>query len=152
MKIAQQLAKHLLDVHFGGNWTTSNYQAQLEGIPFSEIQRKVGSYNSIESLVRHTHYYVQVQYRVLQGERLQASDEESWVYTPCTSAEEWEQYLQQVWADARRWAESVEKLSNEDLMKPFVDEKYGSMWRNLMGLIEHHHYHLGQIAILKKMV
>jgi hypothetical protein len=31
-----------------------------------------------------------------------------------------------------------------------VEEKYGSVLRNIMGVIEHTHYHLGQIVLLKK--
>ena len=35
--------------------------------------------------------------------------------------------------------------------KEFFHEKYGNYYRNLHGVIEHAHYHLGQIALIKKM-
>jgi hypothetical protein len=35
-------------------------------------------------------------------------------------------------------------------MADFDDGKYGTVLRNILGLIEHTHYHLGQIVILKK--
>ena len=31
-------------------------------------------------------------------------------------------------------------------------EKYGTYYRNFHGLIEHAHYHLGQIVLIKKLV
>jgi hypothetical protein len=34
----------------------------------------------------------------------------------------------------------------------FVDEKYGTHLRNIDGMIEHAYYHLGQIALIKKMI
>ena len=46
----------------------------------------------------------------------------------------------------------VEEIPDQQLDQFFVIEKYGSWHRNLMGLIEHAHYHLGQIVMLKKLV
>ena len=31
-------------------------------------------------------------------------------------------------------------------------EKYGNYFRNLTGIIEHLHYHLGQIVLIKKLI
>jgi hypothetical protein len=36
--------------------------------------------------------------------------------------------------------------------EPFVDEKYGTLLRNIEGVIEHSYYHLGQIALIRKMI
>ena len=43
-------------------------------------------------------------------------------------------------------------MPNEQLTKPFVDEKYGTYFRCLLGPIEHGYYHLGQISILKTLL
>jgi hypothetical protein len=43
-------------------------------------------------------------------------------------------------------------MPEEKLNDFFALEKYGTYQRNFHGLIEHTHYHLGQIAILKKLV
>ena len=34
----------------------------------------------------------------------------------------------------------------------FVKPEYGNYYRNLHGLIEHTHYHLGQVALIKKLL
>ena len=45
----------------------------------------------------------------------------------------------------------IAQLPDSRLEAIFVEEKYGTWFRNIHGLIEHTHYHLGQIAIIKKM-
>ena len=46
----------------------------------------------------------------------------------------------------------MEKLDEAKLSEVFADPKYGNFYRNLQGIIEHTHYHLGQISLLKKLV
>ena len=46
----------------------------------------------------------------------------------------------------------MEKLSDDKLFDNFADPKYGSYYRNLQGIVEHTHYHLGQIVLLKKII
>ena len=50
------------------------------------------------------------------------------------------------------FVEKVKTLEDEILHQTFVDEKYGNYYRNLVGIIEHGYYHLGQIVILKKIL
>ncbi len=38
------------------------------------------------------------------------------------------------------------------LWDDFADAKYGNCYRNLQGIIEHCHYHLGQVVVVKKLV
>ena len=34
----------------------------------------------------------------------------------------------------------------------FGNEKYGTYYENIQGVIEHLHYHLGQIVVVKKII
>ncbi len=43
-------------------------------------------------------------------------------------------------------------LPDAILTTAFYDEKYGSYYRNLQGTIEHSHYHLGQLVLVKKIL
>ncbi|MGN6163930.1 MAG: hypothetical protein ACTHOF_05245 [Flavisolibacter sp.] len=43
-------------------------------------------------------------------------------------------------------------MADSKLDEIFVDEKYGTYYRNLQGIIEHTHYHLGQIVLIKKLL
>ena len=46
----------------------------------------------------------------------------------------------------------LEKLPENRLWENIADPKYGDYYRNIQGIIEHNHYHLGQIALMKKIV
>ena len=60
--------------------------------------------------------------------------------------------LDKVWDNAERFAGLIEQLPDDILEKDFTHKKYGSYHRNLLGIIEHIHYHLGQITLIKKFL
>lgn len=152
MNSPELLAKHLRDVHFGGNWTTSNLKDNLAGVSWQQATRQVYELNTIATLVFHTSYYISAVLKVLQGEPLQAHDKYSFDLPPIHSQEDWENLLHKTWADTESLAALVEQLPETKLWEPFTDEKYGTYYRNLLGIIEHTHYHLGQIAVIKKIL
>jgi hypothetical protein len=61
-------------------------------------------------------------------------------------------FLNETWVDAENFATLVEQLPENKLGETFTDEKYGNYYRNLHGIIEHAHYHLGQIVLIKKLL
>jgi hypothetical protein len=150
--LARHLAKHLRDVHFGGNWTSVNLRDILSGITWQDATRKVGGFNTIATLVFHTNYYVCAVTAVLQGGPLLAKDEYSFAHPPISSQEQWDAFLSKVWGDAILFADLIEQLPESRLWEPFTDERYGNYYRNIQGIIEHTHYHLGQITLLRKMI
>lgn len=152
MTTSSQIAKHLKEVHFGGNWTSSNLKDQLEGLSWEHATKTVFSLNSIASLVFHINYYVCAVTRVLEGKELAANDKYSFDLPPITGAEDWKLLKQKVLADAEHLSSLMEKLDDSLLPSSFSDPKYGSYFRNLIGIIEHMHYHLGQIALIKQLL
>jgi hypothetical protein len=152
MNLSQQLAKNFRDVHFGGNWTASNMKDNLAGITWQQATAKVESFNTIAVLVYHINYYVSATLKVLQGEPLKADDKYSFDLPPIHSQHGWEALLNKTWTEAEEFAALIEQLPESRLWENLADEKYGTYYRNIQGIIEHTHYHLGQIAILKKMV
>jgi len=152
MQLITHLAKHFRDVHFGGNWTVSNLNDQLAGVNWEQATVKLHSFNTIAALVYHIHYFEKVALRVLEGGPLEGSDKRSFDHPPIGSAADWESFLQEVWATAARFAGAIERLPEERLWADFSDSKYGTYYRNIAGIIEHTHYHLGQIALIRKMV
>jgi hypothetical protein len=46
----------------------------------------------------------------------------------------------------------IEQLPETKLWEDFWGEKYGNFYRNFHGIIEHGHYHLGQIVLIKKII
>jgi len=152
MQLATQLAKHIREVHFGGNWTSSNLKDNLEGVTWQQATVQVSSLNTIAALVYHINYYICAVVKVLQGEPLNAKDIYSFDHPPIRSKEDWENLLDKTWADAENFASLVGELPEHMLWENFTDEKYGSYYRNIQGIIEHTHYHLGQIVVIKKML
>ena len=150
--ITSQIAKHFRDVHFGGNWTTSNLKDQLEGLNWQQATTKVYSFNTIATLVFHINYYVDAVLKVLEGGALDASDKFSFDLPPIASEEDWQQLKNKALHQAEAFAKRIETLAEESLFEDFTDAKYGNYYRNLHGIIEHTHYHLGQIALIKKVV
>jgi hypothetical protein len=46
----------------------------------------------------------------------------------------------------------LEAMPDAQLMEPFTDARYGNWIRNILGITEHLHYHLGQIVLLRKLL
>ncbi|MBV4358395.1 DinB family protein [Pinibacter aurantiacus] len=152
MNFTQQIAKHFKDVYFGGNWTSVNFKDTLADVSWEEAITKFNSLNTIATLVFHTNYYVDVVLKVFQGEKLNASDKFSFDCPPIASPEDWAKLMSKAFEDAENFAAAIEQLPEQKLGEAFEDEKYGNYYRNIHGIIEHCHYHLGQIALIKKML
>lgn len=152
MNFPSRIAKHFRDVHFGGNWTTSNVKEQLNGLSWQQATTRVYSLNSIAKLVFHMNYYVDAVMKVLQGGPLDAHDKFSFNVPVINSQEDWDRLVSKTLSDAENFAVLIEQLPEQKLHEFLADEKYGSYYRNLHGIIEHTHYHLGQIAIIKKIL
>lgn len=151
MTQSQLIARHFRDVYFGGNWTDVNLKDTLNGITWKQAVKKIDSLNTIAALVFHINYYVVVITCVLKGQPLTASDKYSFDVPAINNEEDWKHLLTGFWEKAEQLNELIEALPGDQLSETFADAKYGSYYRNLQGLIEHTHYHLGQIAIIKKL-
>jgi uncharacterized damage-inducible protein DinB len=152
MNLPQQIAKHFRDVHFGGNWTASHLRQHVAGLTWQQAIQKHGPLNSIAALVFHMNYYVSVMLKVLQGGPLDAHDKFSFDLPAIQWQDDWEKLLDKTWREAEAFASLVEQLPESRLDEAFAGEKYGTYYRNLHGVIEHCHYHLGQIVIIRKLV
>jgi hypothetical protein len=152
MDLTKQIAKQFRDVHFGGNWTASSLKEQLKGISWEQAITRVYSFNTIAALVYHMNYYVSEVLKVLQGEPLRASDKYSFDHPEILSQDDWEKLLDKTWTDAENFTIWLERLPEPVLWEVFSDHKYGNYYRNIQGVIEHIHYHLGQIVLIKKII
>jgi len=152
MTIPQQIANHCRGVFFGGNWTDVNLKKIVSDVNWQVATAKLPDVNTIATLVYHIHYYISPIVKVLQGLPLVASDKYSFAVSAITSEEEWQQLLHNVFSDAELFAQQIEKMDEALLFEIFSETKYGNYYQNLQGIIEHTHYHLGQIVIIKKLL
>lgn len=146
MNLSAQIAKHVRDAYAGGN-----LKDVLKDVDWKMATTKFDSLNTIVALVYHINYYVIAVSKVLQGEELNASDKFSFDHPQIQSEQDWKKFLDAFFTDAENFALLIEQLPQEKFLEPFLDGRYGSYYRNVAGVIEHTHYHLGQIVLIKKI-
>lgn len=152
MNLTGQIAKHFREIHFGGNWTSVNLKDNLADLTWQQATTQVYSFNTIAALVFHINYFVGAALKVLQGNALDAHDKYSFDLPPIRSQEDWQNLLDKTYTDAENFARLVEQLPESKLWEDFTDKKYGNYYNNIHGIIEHNHYHLGQIVLIKKIL
>lgn len=150
--LSKNIAKHLREVYFGGNWTTSNVRDQLKDVTWQQATTQVYSLNMIATLLNHIGYYLPVVTKVLEGGPLEGKDELSFAHPPINSEEDWRKMVDTTLSNAEKLAGLMEQLPEGKLWEDFTDPKYGIYYRHVHGIIEHTHYHLGQIAVIKKIL
>jgi len=152
MNQSKHLANNLHQVYFGGNWTASNFKATLENVSLEMATKKIGDLNTILVLTFHIHYYLKGTMDALKTGDLTIRDKFSFNHPELKTETEWQEFQDNVWTEAKEFILLIKNLNDDLLNTNFIEEKYGTYYRNLAGIIEHTHYHLGQIAIIKKLM
>lgn len=152
MDLPTQLAQHVRQVYFGGNYTAVNLKEQVTGLSIEQVKRSVNGLNSIHALTYHIHYYARAISKVLNGGELDSRDALSFDHPEIQTQKEWEAFLETIWQEAKELISRIENLPSDTVGENFVDPKYGSYYRNIQGMVEHSHYHLGQIVLIKKLI
>lgn len=152
MNLPSQISQQFKSVYYGGNWTVSNLKEHISNITWQQAITKVGDFNTIATLVYHIHYFVVAATNVLQDLPLDSKDELSFNHPPIACDSDWNQFLDEVFTTGDLFINLLNSFPEDKIWQTFVDEKYGNYYRNFQGIIEHTHYHLGQIAFVKKLV
>ena len=84
--------------------------------------------------------------------KLEISDKYSFDLPPIQSASEWDQMVTEFLTNAEKFVATVAQTDDAHFNEPFIDEKYGTLLRNIEGVIEHSYYHLGQVSLINKMI
>ena len=152
MSVSIHLAKHFRAVHFGGNWTSINLKDLLFDVTWQEATTKVKNLNTILALTYHVSYYVTGILEVFHERPLEIRDKFSYEHQNISSEKEWQHMLDSIYKNAEILAQHIETIPEAQIWEDFVDAKYGDYFSNISGIIEHTHYHLGQIALIKKLL
>ncbi len=152
MTNGEHIAQHVRQFYKGKNWTWVWFEEVMKDVDWKEATQSAGGFNSIAALVYHMHYYVRLQTHVLMGGLMEGYDMDPFNAPPVRNAEDWQAQQEQVYAEGEAFAQMIETFSDTRLEETFLEKRYGSIYRNLHGNIEHMHYHLGQIVLLKKML
>lgn len=152
MSLSKVIAQHILDVTSGGNWTDVNIESVLKDISWKDaIEITNASPNSIASIVHHIWFYNEVIRKRIQGIKTEISIANGFDLQPITNEADWALLRDQTYASAVALASEVERLMDDMLFKPVLPG-YSTFYKTLHGLVEHTHYHLGQIVIIKNLI
>ncbi len=153
MEKPSQLANRFREVILDGKWiANTNFKDKLTDVSWKQATTKVGSLNTLAMLAFHINYYIGGVLNVFEGGELEIRDKYSYDLPAISSQQDWENLLDEFWSNTQKFAEHVERMSEEQLDQVFVKEAYGTYRRNIEGMIEHSYYHLGQVSLIKKMV
>ncbi len=153
MENGKQLAQRFREVLLDGKLVAfTNYKELLQDLTWQQATQKVSSLNTIAALTFHINYYVAGVLNVFEGGELEIRDKYSFDMPPVTNEEDWANLRSTLLSNAEKFAQHMEQLTDEKLESPFVKEAYGNYRRNMEVMIEHAYYHMGQIAIIKKMI
>jgi uncharacterized damage-inducible protein DinB len=152
MKITDFIARHIIEVFEGRNWTDVNFKDTLKDINYKEATTVTkASYNTIAALAYHTCFYNEVVLKRLQGITPAINDRNGFDLPPIKSEDDWKNLKQHVFQSAHELAEAVEIFPEERLFELTITG-HSTHYKTLHGVAEHAHYHLGQIVFLKKLV
>lgn len=148
-----KLANRFREVILNGTWiANTNFKNELSKINWKIAIKKSENLNSIAALAQHIHYYIKGIKNVFLGGRLEISDKYSFDFPEIQSEQEWLNFLAEFWKDSEELALLIETMEETKLNAYFVEEKYGSYYRNIDAMIEHSYYHLGQIVLINKIL
>jgi uncharacterized damage-inducible protein DinB len=152
MKTSKRIAENLLQVFEGDNWTDVWISETIKDINYKEAQQPTAaSANTIAALLHHICYWNKIMLQRLYGNDPSVPDVNGFDVKPNLNEAEWNQLKEQTHQAFIELADAIKNFPEEKL-----DESYSatgsSYYKNFQGTVEHAHYHLGQIVMLKQLV
>jgi hypothetical protein len=143
----------------GDPWHGDSVTSILNGVSAATaLARPDASVHSIWEIVRHMTAWTGEVERRLDGHAPAEPQEGDWPAPSGTTEDDWKRDVAALIAAHHRLLQKVATLSGESLQTPPVEHRDRpsgsgvSFYVLLHGLSQHHAYHAGQIAVLKKLV
>jgi len=152
MKITNLIATHIKEVYEGNNWTDVNIADTIKDINWQQAQQKTaGSSNTIASLLHHLYYWNGILMQRIKGIDPSIPDVNGYDVSELKNETDWNALKERTHQSFIQLAEAVKGFPEEKLNKTYAEAK-PSYYKNFQGIVEHAHYHLGQMVILKKLL
>ena len=150
MSEIDRITAHYDEVMHGSAWHGDPAWQILEGIsPEVASTRTVPEAHTIWEIVMHMIFWEEVATDRLAGKRAGLIEERNFPAMPEATLDNWSKTLDELRDSNRRFREALAKLDDAKLNDLSAAGKR-TFHEEAHGLIEHHVYHLGQIALLKK--
>jgi uncharacterized damage-inducible protein DinB len=146
--------QRILDQHDralnGPAWHGDSVWKVLDGITAEQAQiRPLAASHTIWELVTHMTYWESEVCRRLQRLQPRPESEFNFPKMPAPTKQNWDATLEAFRESNREFRKSVEGLDDSALDKQLSSPQY-TVYIELHGVIQHHLYHAGQIALLRK--
>jgi uncharacterized damage-inducible protein DinB len=140
-----RVSELLRRVHEGGAWHGSSLREALEGVDAAKAAaRPIPGAHSIWELALHVSGWTDVARRRLSGEKISEPEEGDFPAIEDTSDEAWRAALALLDERVVRLRAAISEVDDAALAGD------SSLYEALHGIVDHHVYHTGQIAALKK--
>ena len=150
MSDTQRILEHYDGVLSGNAWHGDPVWEVLDGISAEQAAaRPVASAHTIWEIVMHMKFWEDVVTRRLAGERAGLVEELNFPPMPAPTEDNWRTTLNDFRGSNRRFREALTNFDPAKLNELTAAGKR-TYYGEAHGIIEHHVYHLGQIALLRK--
>lgn len=150
MSDIQTIIDDLKNIHDGDAWHGPSLKEILSGVTARQAAAKpFANAHSIWELVSHIAVWEGVFIRRLAGTQLNEPEEGDFPVVTDTSEEAWRRTLARFDETHHSLIEAIASLT-DDRLREIVSGKDYTVDYMLRGILRHHVYHAGQIAILKK--
>jgi uncharacterized damage-inducible protein DinB len=153
MIITTLIAQHLRQVYEGDNWTDVSIKATIKDIDWKQAQQQTeASPNTIASLLHHLLYWNGIIMQRMKGETPLIPEENGYDVPFLRNEEEWNALKEKTHQSFIGLAAAIKNFPEEKLQDTYSPSIPSTYYRNFQGVVEHAHYHLGQIVILKNLI
>jgi hypothetical protein len=152
MKITELIAQHLIEVHEGGNWTEVDIRSIVKDVSVREAtMRTAATPNTIAALLHHITFWNREIMRRAKGMVTQVDEANGFNHPALNTEADWQQLKEDNIQSAYELAAAIRQFDEAALYEPMAAHT-SSAYKNFQGTVEHVHYHLGQMVILKKLI
>ena len=152
MRITHAIASHITDCFDGENWTGVNIDGTIKDINWQQVQQQTAaSQNTIASLLHHLYYWNGILLQRVEGKNPSVPESNGYDVQELKTESDWNELKEKTHQSFIQLADAVKNFPEEKLFDTSPTGK-SSYYKNFQGIIEHAHYHLGQMVILKKLI
>lgn len=152
MKESERISKLFEDLYNGNPWIEVTIVGTLKNISAKHASKKIfPDRNSIWQIVNHmTSWRENVLLRV-QGNEIQAPNNNYFMEITDTSEAAWEKALERLDNSQKQWTGFLKSFSESQFDTIYPPNKM-NYYEHIHGILHHDAYHLGQIVLLSKLV
>jgi uncharacterized damage-inducible protein DinB len=151
MKEVERIAIQLRHAFEGEAWHGPSLREVLDGVTAAQAAaRPIPAAHSIWEIVHHVAAWESTVARRLGGEHVEQPPEGDWPPVTDTREAAWREALARLERGHRELLAAVAKLEDDKLDRPAVPGGVTSTYTQAHGTVQHHLYHAGQIAVLRK--